>query len=77
MKWSLDGSLIELCLMTTPANQDGCNSQSWFNIEPYGKFMDKFSRLELLAHLETEFSGMVTRIISFRIVADDPTRQPR
>ena len=75
--WSLGWFLSELYPITPPANQDGCHIRPSFNIEPYGKFIDKFSHLELHAHLETNFNGMVTRMVSFRIVSDDPTCQPR
>ena len=56
-----------------PANQDGSHSRSYFNIEPYGKFIDKYSHLEILAHLETNFSGMVTTMVYFKIISDDPS----
>ena len=63
--------------MTPPANQDGRHSQTLFNIGPYRKFILKSSRLELLAQLEPNFGGLVLRWSSFRIITDDPTRQPR
>ena len=37
----------------------------------------KFFSLEVVAHLIPKFSEMVTRWVPYRIVSDDPTRQPR
>ena len=59
VKLSLDFSLSELYPMTLPTEQDGRHSGTEFNIGPYGKFIKKSFRLELLAQLEANFGKMV------------------
>ena len=43
-------------------------------LEPMGKSLTIFFRLELLAQLEPNFDGMVLKWSSFRIISDDPAR---
>ena len=50
-------SLSELCLMTPPANQNGCLNRTQFNIRPCGKLIKKYSFLEQLAEFESTLSG--------------------
>ena len=47
-----------------------------FSIEPYYKNVQK-SSLKLLGQLGPTFVGMVLRWSPFRVVSDDPVRQPR
>ena len=58
-EWSLGSPLSELYPMTPSANQDGRHGRTKFNIGPYGKFIKKSSRLELLAQLEQNFAEIV------------------
>ena len=89
VEWSLVGLLSELYLMTPAANQDGRLSRTQFNIGPYGNFIEKsilfevltqlipnFFCLEVLSQFITNFGGMVTSWVPFRILFDDPVRQP-
>ena len=48
-----------------------------FNIGPYGKNNEKFSRLKLLYQLRINFDGMVLGWSPFRIVSVGPEGHPR
>ena len=64
VKWALDDLRSELYPMTLPANQDGHHSQIQSNIGPYGKFIIKFSPLNLLAQLKPNFENCLSVTVS-------------